>query len=90
MSQRVSVHVAPRLLSEGLLLELSRRSFRVTPTYLPGNDVAVVVDPIGSTAKVVIKLVGEDAATVTVGDQDHRRPCRSVDDLVALIHEFTA
>ena len=86
--RRISVHVAPRLLSDGLLLELSRRSVYVTPIHMPDNDVAIVSEPAHVTTGVIIELREENSARVHVGDEIENRECRTVDELLALIDEF--
>ena len=88
MRKRVAVHVAPRLLSEGLLLELGRRSVDLTPIHMPRNHVAVVSEIDGVEASVIIEVVAEDSVRIHHGDESENRRCRSVDDLVALIEEF--
>ena len=88
MRRRVAVHVAPRLLSEGLLLELGRRSVDLTPIHMPRNDVAIVSEIDGVEASVIIEVVAEDSVRIHHGDKSENRRCRSVDDLVALIEEF--
>ena len=90
MPKRVAVHVTPELLSEGLLLELRRRSFTVTPIHLPGNDVAVVSAGLKPAANVIITLAEDNVVAIEAGEARRRRSCRSVDELVSLIHEFSS